>query len=87
MFLASGVSGNPNGNRPAARRPPGHCDGLRDAEQVPEQGGAGAEPAAPASHRQGAEAVLGVERLGGKVLPDSVKVPPPLERAPQSTGE
>ena len=82
-----GISGNPNRARPAARRPPGHRDGLRDAEQVPQQGGAGAEPAAAAGHRQGAEAVPGVERLGGQVLPDPVKVPPPLERTPQSTGE
>ena len=82
-----GISGNPNRARPVARRPPGHRDGLRDAEQVPQQGGAGAEPAAAAGHRQGAEAVPGVERLGGQVLPDPVKVPPPLERTPQSTGE
>ena len=75
----AGISGNPNGDRPFARGPPGHCDGLRDAEQVPQQGGARAEPAAAAGHRQGAEAVLGVERLGGEVLPDPVQVPAPLE--------
>ena len=37
--------------------PGGHGDGVRDAEQVPQQGGPRAEPAAAAGCREGAEAL------------------------------